>query len=95
MNTAIPLVLVVLAVTGCTTLGAVQGDPVSAAAGFGNAGSASSIRSDPFPPQDSNSFPRLIIPVTGGAPVLGIPLGGDIFLPVTGGPPVPGIPITP
>jgi hypothetical protein len=35
------------------------------------------------------------MPVTGGAPVIGIPLGGDLFLPVTGGAPVTGIPLSP
>ena len=85
MKSAIPLLLVVLALSGCTTLGAIQGD----------SGSTAATSPDPFPPQDSNSMPRLIIPATGGPPVMGIPVGGNIFVPVTGGPPVPGIPITP
>jgi len=39
--------------------------------------------------------PQPVMPVTGGAPVMGIPLGGDMYLPVTGGPPVVGIPLAP
>jgi hypothetical protein len=39
--------------------------------------------------------PRLVIPVTGGAPVLAIPLGGNLYVPVTGGAPTPGIPLFP
>lgn len=45
--------------------------------------------------QDQNAGPQIILPATGGVPVIGIPLGGDIFLPVTGGPPVIGIPTGP
>jgi hypothetical protein len=41
----------------------------------------------------SSSGPQLIIPVTGGAPVVGIPLGGGVYLPVTGDGPIVGIPI--
>ena len=40
-------------------------------------------------------MPKLVIPVTGGAPVTAIPLGGNLYQPVTGGPPVPGMPISP
>jgi len=36
--------------------------------------------------------PQPVMPVTDGAPVMGIPLGGDMYLPVTGGPRVVGIP---
>ena len=39
--------------------------------------------------------PRLVIPVTGGAPVLAIPLGGNLYVPVTGGAPTPGTPVFP
>jgi hypothetical protein len=33
--------------------------------------------------------------VTGGPPVIGIPVGGGLFVPVTGGAPVMGIPTGP
>lgn len=39
--------------------------------------------------------PRLVIPATGGPPVVGIPLGGNLYAPVTGGPPVVGLPVGP
>jgi hypothetical protein len=43
------------------------------------------------PPRQPNSGPQLVIPATGGAPIIGIPVGGDLFIPATGGPPVIGI----
>ncbi len=89
MKAATLLVLSVLAATGCATLGPVPGNSGSTASGY-QAGAASPAISDPFPPQD-NTSPRLIIPVTGGPPVIGIPVGGNLFVPVTGGPPVIGI----
>jgi hypothetical protein len=50
---------------------------------------------NPFPSQSETFGPRLVIPTTGGAPITGIPVGGNLYLPVTGGPPVFGIPISP
>jgi hypothetical protein len=43
------------------------------------------------PPSMPNSGPQLVIPATGGAPIIGIPVGADLFIPATGGPPVVGI----
>jgi hypothetical protein len=37
-----------------------------------------------------SSGPQLVIPATGGAPVLATPIGGDMYLPVTGGPAIIG-----
>jgi hypothetical protein len=93
MKAAIPLILFLVAMSGCATLGAVQGNGGGAPSDH-SADSASSAIPNPFPPQDDNS-PRLIIPLTGGPPVIGIPVGGNLFLPVTGGAPVPGIPTSP
>jgi hypothetical protein len=42
--------------------------------------------------QDDGS-PRLVIPATGGPPVMAIPLGGGLYQPVTGDAPGPGTPI--
>ena len=42
-----------------------------------------------------DNSPRLILPVTGGPPVIGIPLGGGMYLPVTVEAPTLGIPLTP
>jgi hypothetical protein len=95
MKAAIPLFLFAFAASGCATLGATPGGSGSGATFDHSAVSASPTMSNPFPPQDTNSMPRLIIPATGGPPVIGIPIGGDLFLPVTGGPPVPGIPTSP
>ena len=52
----------------------------------------SSAPDGPAPPPEPIG-PRMILPVTGGAPVLGIPLGGGVYLPVTGEAPVFGIPL--
>ena len=52
--------------------------------------------------QNANTAPRgivpatrIIIPATGGPPVIGIPIGGDLYIPVTGGTPVVGTPVSP
>jgi hypothetical protein len=89
------LLILALSITGCATLGtapdtqASMGSPIEE--------SATVPVSPAFPPssQDQNTGPQIIIPATGGAPVIGIPLGGNIYLPVTGGLPVIGIPTSP
>jgi hypothetical protein len=90
MKAATLLILSVLATTGCATLGSVQGGPAITPSDD-DASSASPTMTDPFASTEPNTSPQLIIPATGGPPVIGIPLGGDLFLPVTGGAPVPGI----
>jgi hypothetical protein len=91
------LILMILAIstTGCATLGPVPA--VEGSTGYtveaATTDSAPATIAPPF--QDQNLGPQIILPVTGGAPVIGIPLGGNIFLPVTGGAPVIGIPTTP
>ena len=72
----------------CASQSASVGFGVADSMGIGDAGS-------PAPGPDMHSTgPTLMIPATGGAPVMAIPLGGNVFLPVTGGSgPVPGIPI--
>ena len=95
MKTVISLILAVFAATGCATLGANQGDAGSTGSADGDAASSSPAPTTVFPPQDENIGPRLIIPATGGPPVIGIPVGGGLFLPVTGGPPIIGIPTSP
>lgn len=37
-----------------------------------------------------NHSPRLVLPATGGAPVMATPLGGNAYLPVKGGKPITG-----
>lgn len=82
---ALPLLL---ALAGC---GPINPTPGGRQAGAGE--------SQPVPPSNDSGAPdhapRLVIPVTGGPPVLAIPLGGNLYLPVTGEPPVPGIPLGP
>ena len=95
VKTVIPFVLIVFAATGCATLGPIQGDPGSTGSAYDEARSTSAAVTTLSPPQDENTGPRLIVPATGGAPVIGIPVGGNLFLPVTGGPPVVGIPTSP
>jgi hypothetical protein len=95
VKTGIPLVLIIFAVTGCATLGPIQGDPGSSGSAYDGARSTSAAVTTLFPPQDENTGPRLIAPITGGAPLIGIPVGGNLFVPITGGPPVVGIPTSP
>src|SRR5580698_3362061 len=49
------------------------------------------LSSPPIP----SSAPQLVLPALGGLPVLGIPVGGNLYIPVTGGLPVIGIPTGP
>jgi hypothetical protein len=94
VKTVIPLLLVISAITGCATQGLVARSPGNADPSFQESAS------DPFPStaapsQSQDMMPRLVIPLTGGAPVIGIPVGGNLYIPVTGGPPIPGMPVSP
>jgi hypothetical protein len=95
MKSLTSLILVVFAATGCATLGPNQGVAGSTGSAGGDAASSSPAPTSVFSPQDQNLGPRLVIPATGGPPVIGIPVGGGLFLPVTGGPPIVGIPTGP
>jgi len=87
------LSILVFSLAGCATLGAAPGAGESTtAAGVASTTDASAT---PIGSPSQDMSPKIIIPVTGGAPVLGIPLGGNIFLPVTGGAPEIGMPIGP
>lgn len=46
-------------------------------------------------PSQSDVGTRLVIPATGGPPVMATPEGSGLYLPVTGGPPVAGTPLFP
>jgi hypothetical protein len=87
-----PAVAVIsLLVAGCVSTGAVAPNA------SGDNAATPVITPDPMPPiiwspaipatQPNNLAPQIITPVTGGAPVMAIPLGGSIFQPVTGGRP--------
>jgi hypothetical protein len=96
MKIAIALLITVFAVSGCSALGPLQPDSQQTNFGTNNSESSAALAApDPFPARTQNTGPQVIIPVTGGPPVLGIPVGGNLFVPVTGGPPVPGIPTSP
>jgi len=89
------LMFLVVSIAGCATLGTTPGTPVSSGSPVAATGIdfAPAPNAPPFP--DQNIGPRIIMPVTGGVPVLGISLGGNMYLPVTGGAPVIGMPLTP
>ena len=92
MKTFFALLLVLSVTAGCATQSMIARSPETTASSFQEA------VSDPFPPipsQNQNMMPRLVIPSTGGPPVMGIPVGGDLYIPVTGGAPIPGMPISP
>jgi len=40
-------------------------------------------------------MPQFVLPVTGGAMILALPLGGNLFLPLDGSPPVAAMAISP
>ncbi len=91
MRTLTTVVLSLLAITGC----AIQGGELQQSVSF-----ATAVPQPATPPstpsQQDNSFPRLVLPLTGGGPpVMAIPVGSGLYLPLTGGPVIPGIPITP
>jgi hypothetical protein len=88
------LLIMVCSTAGCATLGTGPQTPAnSVSAAVETTTSAPTTIDSPFQTQDTS--PRFILPATGGAPVIGIPLGGDFYLPVTGGVPVIGIPTSP
>ena len=88
------ILILVFSAAGCATLDTVPGTQ-SNGESFTEEATASAPATIVFQFQDQDMRPRIIIPTTGGAPVVGIPLGGNIFLPVTGGEPVIGIPTNP
>lgn len=78
--------LLVVATTGCATV------PQGGAGSY----TPPPVAASPAPaPQLQNMGPREVIPATGGIPVLGIPVGGGLYVPVTGGQPIVGIPVSP
>jgi hypothetical protein len=88
--------LILLSVTaGCVTL---HGVP-SSHPGDGSSGnattSAAPMSVSPVSPQAQSIGPHLVLPTTGGAPIMAIQLGGNIYQPLTGGPPVIGIRVSP
>jgi len=97
MKTLGVLTLVLFTATGCATLGTTQSNASSpsffappvqqSVSPF-----ASHQTVTPFASQQAQPGPRMIIPATGGAPILGTPVGGNLYLPVTGGPPIVGMP---
>jgi hypothetical protein len=95
MNGKLGWLLMSVLAAGCATVGAIQGQNPSGGS-TDSANDASALVPDVFPPtQQQSMLPSIVLPVTGGAPVIGIPLGGDMFLPVTGGDPIIGIPTGP
>lgn len=92
---ALAALALVVALNGCATVGS---SSAGAPGGVSTAGESASPVPDslsPFPAQQPNLGPQLVIPMTGGAPVMGIPVGGNLFIPVTGGAPVPSMPLFP
>jgi hypothetical protein len=89
-------VLVLVAMAGCAMQSDLQdSQPTRGSSIEPPAGSGATVVPAPSPPQPEHFGPRLIVPVSGGPPVLGMPVGGNLYIPVTGGPPVPGMAIDP
>jgi len=89
----LPILILICSTAGCASLGSGPGLSAYPASSADEAPSAPTAITPAT--QDQDMSPRFILPATGGAPVIGIPLGGNIFLPVTGGAPVIGIPTSP
>jgi hypothetical protein len=89
------LLILALSTAACATLGTAPDTQASMGSPTEESATVSVSPASPPSSQDQNTGPQIIIPATGGAPVIGIPLGGNIYLPVTGGVPVIGIPTSP
>ena len=91
------LSITVLTLAGCASLGPMQAGDISTPVVPTISPPPTPPSPWPFPSHSDNMLPRMIIPATGGPPVLGIPLGpgSTVFLPATGGPPVVGMPLFP
>ena len=94
MKTAWLSTLVLVTATACVPNGGVRNNQQGSSAASDTAAS-SFPDPTPAPSPFPDMSPKPVLPVTGGIPVVGIPLGGNLFLPVTGGPPVVGIPLSP
>lgn len=99
MKLAATVAVSLLAIAGCATRGPFQPEAPVGSAQLAPAvpSAARSPMPDPpaFPPKTENLGPHLVMPFTGGPPVMAMPLGGNLFQPLTGGPPVPGTSISP
>ncbi|HEY1815349.1 MAG TPA: hypothetical protein VGG74_23535 [Kofleriaceae bacterium] len=65
------------------------------------ANSAAGPEDSSFPPPSTplpttapvqSMAPQVVVPATGGPPVVATPVGGNVYVPVTGGAPITGIP---
>jgi len=95
MKTVCAVMLVLFTTAGCAATGSFLSDQR-----LENSSSAApapdfAAPAESFPSPDQDMSPRVVLPATGGMPVIGIPLGGDMYLPMTGGMPVMGIPTGP
>lgn len=93
MRTALVGMVALVAMTGCMTL---RPMPNSGQIDRSSLSQTTATHPTTTPaPATRNTGPSLVLPATGGAPVMAIQLGGGLYLPLTGGAPVVGIPLTP
>lgn len=89
------LIMALSAFSGCATMGAVPSGQRSDSSSF-NAPSSPFPAPSLFPSSSETSTgPRLILPASGGPPVMAIPLGGNVYLPLNADPVTTGIPLSP
>ena len=85
------IILAVLALAGCATRASRltgASDPAPSTVAGASAGAAvSSAR--------PTGMPQLVVPVSGGAMLVALPLGSSLFLPLDGGAPVTGLAVSP
>ena len=79
-------ILILSATAGCATTGGIPSNQHDTSSAF-------NAMASPSPLPDTS--PRLMIPAGGGAPVMAIPLGGNIYLPLNADPVTVGIPLFP
>ena len=95
MKTACLSAVILFAATACVPNGGVRNSQQSSNAAPDPVAASFPDPAPPAPSPFPDMSPKMVLPATGGIPVVGIPLGGNMFLPATGGPPVVGIPLSP
>jgi len=89
------LLVLALSTAGCATLGAFPETQATSGSTVEAVATAPDLPAFPPSSQEQDIGPQIILPATGGAPIIGVSLGGNIYLPVTGGAPVIGIATSP
>ena len=95
MKTMAALILALSIVTGCASFQSYRPIDRSSLDASSSPNPTSTVSAAPVAAPVAPAGPGLVIPATGGAPIMAIHLGGAVYQPLTGGAPVVGIPVGP